>query len=137
MGIYGQCHKSYCFVTLTFNFKVTGGLLKVRFWPFFSHFGPVLIYRKLDHPMAGIYNIYICPLSACRNLTLMLFIEGHPQTDKVPHQGIFGLFGVVYGRASGSAGSTGSCGSAGSAFCFPYNSVTVRRILFKFGRFRQ
>ena len=22
-------------------------------------------------------------------------------------------------------------------FCFPYNSVTVRRILFKFGRFRQ
>ena len=34
----------------------------------------------------------------------------------------------VYGRASGSAGS---------AFCFPYNSVTVRWILFKFGRFRQ
>ena len=34
----------------------------------------------------------------------------------------------VYGRPSGSAGS---------AFCFPYNSVTVRRILFKFGRFRQ
>ena len=32
----------------------------------FSHFGPVLMYRKLDHPMAGIYNIYIyiyiCPL---------------------------------------------------------------------------
>ena len=26
----------------------------------FSHFGPVLIYRKLDHPMAGIYNnIYV------------------------------------------------------------------------------
>ena len=37
----------------------------------------------------------------------------------------------VYGRPSGSAGS------AGSAFCFPYNSVTVRQILFKFGRFRQ
>ena len=30
--------------------------------PIFSHFGPVLIYRKLDHPMAGIYNTYICPL---------------------------------------------------------------------------
>ena len=30
---------------------------------YFSHFGPVLIYRKLDHPMAGIYNTYICPLS--------------------------------------------------------------------------
>ena len=46
-------------MTLTFNFKVTGGLLKVRF---FSHFGPVLIYRKLDHPMGGIYNTYIFPL---------------------------------------------------------------------------
>ena len=34
----------------------------------------------------------------------------------------------VYGRPSGSAGS---------AFCFPYNSVTVRQILFKFGSFRQ
>ena len=34
----------------------------------------------------------------------------------------------VYGRPSGSGGS---------AFCFPYNSVTVRRILFKFGRFMQ
>ena len=34
MGIYGQCHEHYCFVTLTFNLKVTDGLLKVRFWPF-------------------------------------------------------------------------------------------------------
>ena len=40
-----------------------------HWWPFegqilaiFSHFGPVLIYRKLDHPMGGIYNTYICPL---------------------------------------------------------------------------
>ena len=33
--IYGQCHERYCFVTLTFNYKVTGGLLKVRFWPIF------------------------------------------------------------------------------------------------------
>ena len=24
-----------------------------------SNFGPVLIYRKLDHPMAGIYYIYV------------------------------------------------------------------------------
>ena len=24
----------------------------------FSYFGPVLIYRKLDHPMAGVYNTY-------------------------------------------------------------------------------
>ena len=29
-------NERYCFVTLTFNFKVTGGLLKVRFWPFFT-----------------------------------------------------------------------------------------------------
>ena len=28
----------------------------------FSLFGPVLLYRKSDHPMAGIYNTYICPL---------------------------------------------------------------------------
>ena len=58
----GNATKRYCFVTLTFNFKVTGSLLKVRFWAFFSHFGPVLIYRKLDHPMAGIYNTYKCLL---------------------------------------------------------------------------
>ena len=32
---YEQCHERYCFVTLTFNFKVIGGLLKVRFLPFF------------------------------------------------------------------------------------------------------
>ena len=57
MGIYGQCHKRYCFVTLTFNFKVTSGLLKVRFWPFFT-FWPSSHIQKLDHPMAGIYNIY-------------------------------------------------------------------------------
>ena len=48
---------------------------------------------------------------------------------------VYGLLQLIklfeYGRASGSAGS------GGSAFCFPYNSVTVRRILFKFGRFRQ
>ena len=31
-----QCHERYCFVTLTFNLKVTGGLLKVRCWPFFT-----------------------------------------------------------------------------------------------------
>ena len=29
---------------------------------FVSLFGPVLLYRKSDHPMAGIYNTYICPL---------------------------------------------------------------------------
>ena len=37
----------------------------------------------------------------------------------------------VYGRISGSAGSVSS------AFSFPHNSVTVGRILFKFGRCMQ
>ena len=33
--------------------------LKGQILAIFSHFGPVLIPRKLDHPMAGIYNTYI------------------------------------------------------------------------------
>ena len=36
--------------------------LKGQILAIFPHFGPVLIYRKLDHPMAGIYNTHICPL---------------------------------------------------------------------------
>ena len=36
--------------------------LKGQILAIFSPFGTVLIYRKLDHPMAGIYNTYICPL---------------------------------------------------------------------------
>ena len=32
--------------------------LKGQILAIFSHFGPVVIYRKLDHPMAGIYNTY-------------------------------------------------------------------------------
>ena len=36
--------------------------LKGQILAIFSHFGQVLIYRKLDHPMAGIYNTYICPI---------------------------------------------------------------------------
>ena len=36
--------------------------LKGQILAIFSHFGPVLIYRKLDHPMVGIYNTYLCPL---------------------------------------------------------------------------
>ena len=33
--------------------------LKGQILAIFSHFGPVLIYRKLYHPMGGIYNTYI------------------------------------------------------------------------------
>ena len=36
--------------------------LKGQILAIFAHFGPVLQDRKLDHPMAGIYNTYICPL---------------------------------------------------------------------------
>ena len=36
--------------------------LKGQILAIFSHSGPVLIYRKFNHPMAGIYNTYICPL---------------------------------------------------------------------------
>ena len=32
--------------------------LKGQILAIFSLFGPVLLYRKLDHPMAGIYNTY-------------------------------------------------------------------------------
>ena len=34
--------------------------LKGQFFAIFAHFCPVLQYRKLDHPMAGMYNTYIC-----------------------------------------------------------------------------
>ena len=37
-------------------------LLKGQILDIFSLFGPVLLYRMSDHPMAGIYNTYICPL---------------------------------------------------------------------------
>ena len=62
MDIYGQRHGCYCFVTLTCNFKVTGGHLRSDFGHF-SHFGSVLVYRKLDHPMVGIYNMYMSSVS--------------------------------------------------------------------------
>ena len=70
--------------------------LKVQILAIFAHFGPVLQDRKLDHPMAGIYNTYICPLSACRNLTLKLFIESHPLTAKVLDRGAFLAFLEIF-----------------------------------------
>ena len=70
--------------------------LKGQILAIFSLFGPVLLYRKSDHPMAGIYNTYICPLYAYRNLTLKLFIEGHPLTAKVPDRGSFLAFLEIF-----------------------------------------
>ena len=43
------------------------------------------------------YNRYICPLQACRHLTLKLFIQGHPQSAKVPH--IAEVKGVYFSMA--------------------------------------
>ena len=60
MGIYGQCHERYCFVTLTFNFKVTGDLLKVNFWPFF-HSLTQFSYTE-SYILWVVYIIHICPL---------------------------------------------------------------------------
>ena len=52
MWVYmGNATNDNCFVTLTFNFKVTSGQILA----IFLHFGQVLIYRNLDHSMAGIY----------------------------------------------------------------------------------
>ena len=50
------------FCDLDLQFQGHWWPLKGQIVSIFSHFGPLLIYRKLDHPMAGIYNTYICPL---------------------------------------------------------------------------
>ena len=50
-------------MTLTFNFKVTGGLLKVRFWPFF-HVLAQFSYRESKIILWLVYVIRI--LSICR-----------------------------------------------------------------------
>ena len=50
------------FCDLDLQFQGYWWPLKCQILAIFPHFGPVPIYRKLDHPMAGIYNTYICPL---------------------------------------------------------------------------
>ena len=50
------------FCDLDLQFQGYWWPLKGQILAIVSHFGPVLIYRKLDHPMAGIYNTYACPL---------------------------------------------------------------------------
>ena len=47
---------------LDLQFQGHWWLLKAQILANFSHFGPFLIYRKLNHPMDGIHNTYICPL---------------------------------------------------------------------------
>ena len=55
------------FCDLDLQFQGHWWPLKVQILAIFSHFGPVLIYRKLDHPMAGIYNTYICIYVLCKH----------------------------------------------------------------------
>ena len=47
---------------LDLQFKGYWWPLKGQILAIFFTFLPVLIYRKLDHPRAGIYYTYICPL---------------------------------------------------------------------------
>ena len=51
------------FCDLDLQFQGHWWPLKGQILAISSHFRPVLIYRKLDHPMAqsGIYNTYIYP----------------------------------------------------------------------------
>ena len=50
------------FCDLDLQFQGHWWPLKGQILAIFAHSGPVLIYRKLDHPVGGIYNTYICPL---------------------------------------------------------------------------
>ena len=50
------------FCDLDLQFQGHWWPLKGQILAICPHFGPVLIYRKLGHPMAGTYNTYICLL---------------------------------------------------------------------------
>ena len=63
------------FCDLDLQFQGRWWPLKGQFLAIFSHFGTGLVYRKFDHPMAGIYSTYICQKYA-----------------KVPHRGHFWPF---------------------------------------------
>ena len=54
--------RTLLFCDLDLQFQGHWWPLKGKILAIFLHFGPVLIYRKLDPPMGGIYNTYICPL---------------------------------------------------------------------------
>ena len=77
------------FCDLDLQFQGHWWPLKGQILAIFSHFGPVLIYRKLDHIMAGIKNIYMSSVSMPK---FDLEALPHPQIAKVPHQGHFWPF---------------------------------------------
>ena len=49
--------RTLLFCDLDLQFQGHWWPLKGQILAISSHFGPVLIYRKLDHPMGGIYRI--------------------------------------------------------------------------------
>ena len=51
--------RTLLFCGLDLQFQGHWWSLKGQILAIFSHFGPVLLYRKLDHHMAGIYIYYI------------------------------------------------------------------------------
>ena len=70
--------------------------LKGQIFAISSHFAPVLIYRKLDHPMAGVYNTYIyvfCKHEIWPWSSSLMVIRRPP---KYLTEAIFGLFGDIF-----------------------------------------
>ena len=55
--------RTLMFYDLDFQFPGHLWPLKGQILAIFSHFGPVFVYRELDHPMTGIYNTYISSVS--------------------------------------------------------------------------
>ena len=55
------------FCDLDLQFQGHWWALKGPILAIFSNFGPVLIYRNLDHPMADKYNIYIYIYVLCKH----------------------------------------------------------------------
>ena len=96
MGIYGQYHECYCFVTLTFNLKVTGGLLKVSFWKCF-HFLAQFSYTESRIILWLVYIIHIYVLCKLQKFDLEA-LHWRSSTDRQSTwpRVIFGLFGDIF-----------------------------------------
>ena len=54
--------RTLLFCDLDLQFQGHWRPLKGQILAIFSHFGQVLIYRKFDHPMGGVYDTFMCPL---------------------------------------------------------------------------
>ena len=84
------------FVTLTFNFKVTGGPLKVRFWPFF-HFLAQFSYTE---SYIVLWLVYIVPIDVlCKHAETWSWSSSLKVIHRLPKYltgAIFGLFGDIF-----------------------------------------